>query len=280
MPKDLFGSGALYKGLRGGIGTVIEESVPVTLGWIDENGNRQLKVPDDKTDGVQKYYFTRAAEEPPGEAHNLGLNPLLPQFIKFGAPIYVSRAGTGKREWYINGLQPGEAAEFFGGRTQADPTPVYLEQFVPGLIGITSPASMRVQVFGAPYTLNGEFKWIGTRISSDMTAEIPATDGQAKYALVQIDFATATVDLQYGTEFDAALTHQQAWTTDGGSGTLFPQPDRDKFRAGYVKLISGMTAVQRAHIWAVQEIYTKSDYADILVACDEVVTYDGEVVTV
>ena len=42
MPKDLFGSGALYKGLRGGIGTVIEESVPVTLGWIDENGNRQL----------------------------------------------------------------------------------------------------------------------------------------------------------------------------------------------------------------------------------------------
>ena len=41
-----------------------------------------------------------------------------------------------------------------------------------------------------------------------------------------------------------------------------------------------MTAIQRAHIWAVQEIYTKTDYADILVACDEVVTYDGEVVTV
>lgn len=280
MPKDLFGAGSLYKGLRHGIGTVIEEGIPVTLGWLDANGSPQLKVPDDKTDGVQKYYFTRADEETPGEAHNLGPNPLLPQFIRFNAPVYVSRARTGKREWYIDGLQPGEAAEFFGGRVQADPTPVYLEQFVPGLIGTMAPASMQVRVFGAPYTLNGEFKWIGTTISADMTAAIPATDGQAKYALVQIDFATATVDLQYGTEFDAALTHLQAWSTDGGSGTLFPQPDRDKFRAGYVKLISGMTAIQRAHIWAVQEIFTKSDYADILVACDEVVTYDGEVVTV
>ena len=73
MPKDLFSAGALYSGMRGGIGTVIEDGVPVTLGWLDANGTPQLKVPDDKTDGVQKYYFTRADEETPGEALNLGM---------------------------------------------------------------------------------------------------------------------------------------------------------------------------------------------------------------
>lgn len=280
MPKDLFGKDALYSGLRTALGESLEKGIPVTLGYIDFNGAEQLLA--SSSDGIQKYWFTRSDGLPPGEAHNLGPNPLLPQFLRYGAPIYVSRAATGKREWYIDGLQPGDAADFFGSRvtTAAAPTPTTLDLFVPGLIAPTAPPSMRVQVFGAPYTLNADFKWIGTRVSADLTSSIPATDGQAKYALVQVDFATAALNISYGEEFDAALTHQQAWASDRGTGTLLPQADGDKFRAGYVKLISGMSAIRQAHIWAVQEVYTKTDYASILVACDDVVTYNGEVVTV
>jgi hypothetical protein len=54
---------------------------------------------------------------------------------------------------------------------------------------------------------------------------------------------------------------------------------RDHFRAGYIQLIAGMTAIDSEHIWAVQEIYTKTDYTDILVACGEVLTVDDEIVT-
>lgn len=279
MPTDLFGSELLYTGVRAAIGGALEEGIPVTLGWIDSSDAIQLKVDPNTNDGVQKFYYT-IGDQPPGEAHNMGPNPLDPKFLKVGAPVYVSRAKTGRREWYIDGLQPGLAEEFFGGRDAQAPTPIYLNQFVPGLVNETAPPSMRVVVFGAPYSLNGEFKWIGTKYSADFTAEVPATAGQALYALVEVDFTNDAISIQYGEEFDAGLTHQQTWAADGGSGTLFPQPDRAKFRAGYVKLVSGMTAIRRAHIWAVQEIYTKIDYTDILIACGEVVTVDGEVATV
>jgi len=135
-------------------------------------------------------------------------------------------------------------------------------------------------VYGAPYTMAGEFKWIDTLYTENLTAYIPATPGEAVYVRVQIDFDDESLEYAVGDPFDSSLSHTQVWAMDEGTGDFLPRTSRNAFRAGFVRLHYGATAITREMIFSLQEIYTKSDYRDILVAGGEVVTAGGYVVTI
>lgn len=287
---DWINAPRLYLATRDALGRSVEDPIAAFLGYLDENGAQQIDILNPAPDQVGKLYYTIAYSEDlteaigVGTAYNTGLGAIADDQKIFGAPIYLKHDPQSD-DWYIAGTRARANAQFVGSQPPRDPLPGAI---VPktGLLDETNPQSMRAIVYGSSYTLNSALKWINTLYTPDFTANIPATDGKALYVLVQVDFANEVLDCTHlGAEFDAALLPSQVWASDEGSGVYLPQPDANKFCAGFIRLVSGMTVITRSLIWALQEIFTKTNlsslnYSNILVDefSGEVVTCDGEVV--
>lgn len=260
--KDLLNTSALYDAVRGAVGRSIEDPTPVYLGYLDASGAALVKIADPAADEIGLVYYTESYSEDLSEAHsvgrayNTGIGALSDDELVFGAPIYIRRDSE-SGDWHVAGKRPRAAAGFIGTQGKRIEYPgVIVPQT--GLLDSLQPETMQAVVYGAPYTLDGDFKWIDTLYVDDQTGNIPGTDGQANYVLVEVDFTNEILTYVVGSTCDASLTHLQAWAIDAGTGTIFPQADQTKFRAGYIKLVSGMTAITRSLIWAVQEIITKT----------------------
>lgn len=282
--QDLFGSEALYKGIRSAVGRALEDPIPAFMGWLDEDGVPHVPVENPQPDEIGKYYYTPQystdlLDAPSfGTAYNTGASPIPDKLIGFGTPVYVARDRIGG-DWYFAGTRPRPTAAAGGTQPRVEATlgSVVMKS---GLLDVASPESMSAIVYEAPYTLNRTTKLIGTLYVADQTANIPATAGQAVYVLVEVDFANEALVYTIGDEFDAALTHAQAWAQDDAGGKLFPQGAQNRFRSGYIKLISGMNTITRSLIVAVQEVFTKNDLSNVVTIRGEVATAGGDIVYV
>lgn len=233
----------------------------VALGYEDETGQQILRVPGTESDAVGKYFI----HELPGRQAFVGeayLNPgtLAPGLLRFGTPVRVNYDAL-YNEWVIIAPDPKQTNEYVDGVDLTPPEPTPLSMFQPGLLDATAPPSMRAVVNGAPYSFGRTFNWWSTQQTQDFTGNgnIPTTNDTARYCLIQLDVTTGALTYTYATNTcNARLTHQQALQiADAGSGLVVPQPDATHWRVGYIKLIHGMTSIQRKiHIWAVQEVFT------------------------
>lgn|SRR5512138_1416706 len=280
----------LYRDMLNAYGMSIQDPVPVLLGWEEEDGTRVLGPDQEDTDHPGVFYFRELPNAQPfrGEASNSGRAPLEKKYLRWGMPIYIRRDPILTNVWVIDGLVPGLADEYQDGLPDNLPEPVQLDAFVPGLLDMTIPASMRVRVFGAPYSVGDQFKYIPTQETGSFNGGVTTTTGSvitvppgnifSQYVLVQLNFDTGELSYKRGTAVSSIPSHIQVWLADGGTGNYLPQVDPGHFRCGYVRLIGGMERIIRGvNIWAVQEIITKSSSAEIL---DTVLTdEDGHILT-
>ena len=260
-------------------GTAIRNGKRARLGYIDENGASRLRVETADAPRPNMYYVREADGENPfvGMASNTGGDrgtPLPAQFLLQNMPIIIKEIA--RNDWHIVGLDSFAAAEFIADVALQPPdNPTRLETFLPGLLDQTEPASMRCRVMAAPYSLMGERKWFATQQTADFSASptdvdgvtisLPTGDLTGRYILVQLDFASETLTYKQGDEFSrrylASHTLAYKYDQNDSSSTLFPLPDAECFREGYVLLLKGMTAMKRGdHIWTMQDIFTAGDY--------------------
>lgn len=268
----LIDSKRLYDAVVDAFGVSIKDPIPVALGREAADGTYELLVPSADTDEPNAYYFHELDGMPPfqGYASNSGQTPLDEKYILYGMPIYIRPDPLIQNQWVIAGPISAFASQFTAGVDLEPPVPVYQAQIVSGLLTTTDPPSMRARVMGGPYTENGVFYYIDTQQTVDFSAsptdtsstaiDVPTTNGEAIYVLVQMDVASGgTLSYKQGSAVSADAAFETIYAADAGTGTYMPQPDADRWRCGYIKLAYGMTAIQsQANIWAVQEILTHS----------------------
>lgn len=262
----------LYAAIREALGTAISEPIDARLGYIDSDDNKRLKVPADETDVPNMYYIQNVSGGQPfvGRASNTGTNPLDDKYLIYGMPVKVRHIKG--NEWVIEGISGAYAAEYIGETALHPPdNPTRLQNFLPGLLDQTEPATMKIRVHGAPYYYNGGRKYIQTQESANSITSLTDTLSNpitlpsapnAKMILVQLSYSAGTLSYKQGDTFDAALSNLQAWILDqnDSSVTIFPDADTGNFRAGFVRLLSGQTEITRiSHIWAQQDVLAISE---------------------
>jgi hypothetical protein len=261
-----------YNALRDALDYTIQESFSARLGYRDDNGITHLKVDSEDTDLPNQYYFHNPLKGTQfvGMAFNTGQVPIPDKFLIYDMPVKVKQ--TGKSIFELAGLDGILAAEFIADVPLMPPdNPTRLENFLPGLLDQTDPASMKYRIMGAAYRHNQETRYETTiTASADITSKTDFLDnaislpsvGFARYILVQWDYESHTEVLKQGDLFSQSLTHISARTLDiNDSGvTIFPFPDSDKFKCGYIRLQNDTTALLRTtNIWTQQELYSLAD---------------------
>lgn len=256
MMPDKLQLGRYYDALRNALGGAIQKPLLVRLGNRDRTA---VFVPTDETDTPEEVYV----HELPGHPSFEGT-----AYIEGAAGIDTTRLIAGTRvkiaysdeedAWTVVGVAARLNSEFMHGVDigKTAPDPVTQGQILPGLIDITDTPTMTVRVLASWYTANSVSYYIETQVSTDFTANIPATNGEARYALIMLDAPDNVLSYSYGTTFDASLQHQAAYSADGGLNNIFPLVDVGVFRIGWVRLVAGMTSIARSHIWAAQELIT------------------------
>lgn len=255
MPKELQ-LDRYYSALRDALGSSIQQPVIVRLANRDHTA---VFVPVAETDTPEEIFFHELPGHPSfeGTAFIEGASGLDTTHLIAGTRIKIVYNDEDDA-WTVVGVAARLNSEYVHGvdtsKTAPDATPQ--GQFLPGLIDITETASMTVRILASWYTAFGVSYYIETQVSTDFTANIPATNGEARYALIMLDVPDNVLSYSYGTTFDATLQHQAAYAADGGLNNIFPVVDVGLFRIGWVRLVAGMTSIARSHIWAAQELIT------------------------
>lgn len=262
----------LHQELVREFGYAIRDLFSARLGFQDATGTQFLKVLSTDTDLPNQYYFHHpsSAAEFVGTAFNTGQVPVADKFLIYDMPVRVRQVG--KAVFELAGLDGILAAEFIADVNLTPPdNPTRLENFLPGLLDQTEPASLKYRIMAAAYRHYETHKYAVTiTASGDITSltdvlgatiTLPSA-GLAKYVLVQWDFVSNSESRKQGDTFDQTLVHISANTLDqnDSSVTLFPEPDSDKFRCGYIRLQNDTTSLARGtNFWAQQEVITLAD---------------------
>lgn len=239
------------------LGSTIRKPIAVRLGYRNSSGETFVEVPDTRTDQPSKYYFHESGGTSfQGEAF-LQTGALQPWQIRFNTPILV-RQNPLNKIWEITGIDTRYAAQFFADVDQDDGVFIPYNKLAPGMLTSTRPPGMSALVLAAAYTIGDEWRYYRTQETIDWTghAQIPSTSGKARYVLVQIKFSDGTLEYKYGSEIPAYFSHLQTYdyNLSVGGNTVLPLQDDSYFRAGYIRLVNGMTAItRRNHIWTLQE---------------------------
>lgn len=198
--------------------------------------------------------------------HGLGAEPqsaypaicdLPDERLVFGAPVLVRQTANGL---CIVARNPDHDAKFWKDANPHDQKPVYLSQIMYGTIHPVF-GTMKTLVIGAMYrTASGSF-WVDDQETADFSASpldtlgaaitVPTTNLQAKGVLVQVNPATGALSYKQGAVFDALWPHALAFQQG-----KYPQPDSERTRIGYVRLVAGMTTITYDHLWIVPDLYT------------------------
>lgn len=285
-----------FKGqLKETLGDTIRKPISAKLGYQDEDGQVFLKVPETIAEQDSQYYFSAAGGQTyVGQAY-LQENVIADWQLRYGTPIRVKKDplnGT----WEIIGLDVIYSSEYFRGVDPETIVVVPLRRFEPGLLTSTQPQSMQAQVYKGAYDVGDTFKFYPTQKTINWgeaphNANVPE-DGLCRFVLVQIDPETGVLSYKYGAETVASMTFEQAYQyqINNSIATLLPEKDAGQFRCGYIKLVGGQDFIDRRdHIWSIQQVLgapsssnanelAESILSRIVVAGDEVVTSDGEVV--
>jgi hypothetical protein len=195
-----------------------------------------------------------------GQGVDMAINPdgVLPKRLIFGTPVrYTKRDGR----YEVLGLDGLNALQYLAGVAVAEQSQVELSQLNYGTLQPTQPASMRCIVRGAFYSQNDTLYYVADQYTADFSAspddvdsnpiDIPTINATALAVLVQLDPTTGALSYKQGAEFDAELTHTQAFAAG-----YYPQRDALRFAIGYVKLVKGITTLTASHLWNAAEVLT------------------------
>jgi hypothetical protein len=242
--------------ITGSYGETLAEPVPAQLG---NPTTGQVGVPPGTADIPGQVYIHGIGDDARSIGTAINAGAVQNKDLIFGAPVLIKLKN---KRWVIEGLDPYRANEYFAGVARTSQLPVSAAQFNWGLLQQTSPvASMRAQLSEAVYTQDNTLYAVADQYTADFSASpldtlaaainVPTTNLRAIAVLVQIDVTTGALSYKQGAEFDAELTHLQAFNAG-----YYPQRDSLRFAAGYVKLIAGMTAILSRHIYVTSELLT------------------------
>lgn len=174
--------------------------------------------------------------------------PFASRFLVYGLPILVRFRNE---RYIVEQLDAEIFGEFLSSYDGAhDQTPVFVDQIFYGTIHPNpSGADMTVLTIGAfygddrvPDTFSADFS-TSPLDTSARAINVTTTNNRAIGVLIQLDASTGTLEYKQGAEFNASLSHKQAY--DAG---YYPTPDTDRFRLGWVRLVKGQTQITYSHI--------------------------------
>lgn len=263
------------------LGDTLRKPMSAKLGYQNSLGEQFIKVPDSRTDQPDKYYFHEAGGTGfQGEAF-LKSGSLEKWQQRYGTPIYIQKHQV-SGEWEIIGLDTRYANQFFSGVEEDDNVLVPYHNIAPGLLTTTLPPSMQARVLEGAYRIGNNTYYVPSQLTidwSDVTysGNIPTTPLKAKFVLVQIEPVAGTLSYKYGSEFPSSYSNKQVFDLDNdfGTGTYIPLVDDLNFRCGYIRLVYGITSIQRNNIWAIQDLLTLASADSTL---DKIVVAEGQVV--
>lgn len=264
------------------LGDAIRRPMSARLGYQDSQGRILVKVPDERTDQPNRYYFHEAGGTAfQGEAW-LQPGALLPWQIRYNAPIRVKKDAL-SGEWEIVGVDSRFAQQFFAGVTEEDENLYFYESLAPGLLIATTPPSMAARVLPGAYRVGSEVKYIETLNTvnwsqAPASSNVPTLAVRSRYVMVQVDFENQALSYKYGAEFPSGTSFRQVLAFDNNTGTYIPNPDPGHFMSGLIELKGGMTVIQRANIIPLQQYLTLASTDDAIVVLDNIVTWDAHVV--
>ena len=252
------------------LGYSITEGQSARLGYTDDDGVKHIEVPASIAPHPNMYYFREATGQAPfvGMALNTGTAPLTANLLIYGMPIRVKPIAS--NVYVIDGLDGVYAAEYIGtAALHVADNPTRLENFIPGMLDQTEPATMRIRIMAAPYNYEGVVYYHETIESADSLTSLTDTSSatislpvgsQSKMVMVQRNITTGALTYKQGDSFSSlrAPTFLRAWQWDqtDSSIDLFPQPDTGSILCGYVRLNASTSAVTRTeNIWTLQQIY-------------------------
>jgi hypothetical protein len=248
--------------LRNKIGSSLKKPISARLGYMNNNGEIFLKIPESRNDQPNKYYFHEGAGIGfQGEAF-LQSGALQKWQIRYGTPIRIKQDPL-TDEWEIIGLDTKYADRFFEGVSQDEPNILNYKNIGMGLLIANEPANMFCRVLGGFYNLP-ESVYINTQSTVDWSSvphntNIPTNHLESRCVLVQIDSSTLSLTYKYGQIFPTHFNFSRLLEVDDNSGIFLPKEDDDCIRVGYIKLISGMTNITNELILPAQSyLVTKS----------------------
>lgn len=269
------------------LGDVIRKPISAILGFKDENGTVNVKVPDSDASQPSTYYFTQSGGQSfMGQAY-LRDGVIAEWQLKYGTPIRVKKDVLNDTIWEIIGLDLIYANEFFRGVDSENVDIIPIERIGPGLLTSVQPGSMKAQVLEGYYDIGDTAIWIPTQQTIDWSVapnitHMPDT-GKARFVLVEINPTTKLLNYKYGDIVPASLTFQNAYQQQEWATTevVLPQKTSGYFRAGYIKLIGGQTIIDRRSIWSNQQILGSSINPQTLLSSilSAIVTDGDDVVT-
>lgn len=186
----------------------------------------------------------------PGEIQNVRANmyceiernpkePARWQILRFDTGVYFDDQSTYETLPGLSGIGPhGADHEYVSGRPGSDPVTVYPRAISDFAVRPTSPASMKVRIYGGwyPGSVNYE-KFSGPVNSKDFTADIPGTAGRALIEAITID-AGGTIGYVTGSLFVDGLPVP---------ASSLPSVGTDVMIISAIRLVNGMTEIAEAN---------------------------------
>ena len=138
-----------------------------------------------------------------------------------------------------------------------DQTAIDLSQLNYGIAHVYSGMVLLVNgaIYGNDYVadlLTGDFATGTVQDTDSNNIVIPTTNNKAIAILIQIDPTTGILSYKQSIEFVATTSLQQQFVNG-----ILPDPDGDKYRVCYGKLIKGASVFNSDNIWVVPEILSK-----------------------
>lgn len=233
-------------------GTVIQDPIPAHIG---NPVTGETRVDPASTDRDGQYYIHGLGKDVQSAYTAVNNLPYAKEFFTYGLPVFVYKQANG---YVISDFDHERQPTFFREvKGVHDQVPVFLSQLFYGTLQ-PSPGGFTMQalVVGA---VIGEDR-VKDQLTADFSAspddvngnpiDVPTNNNRAIAVLVQVETATNTLSYKQGAEFNASLTHGQAF--DAG---YYPQPDSSKKRWGYIRLTAGMNAITYDNLYNAPELY-------------------------
>lgn len=238
-------------------GTLLKDLIPARIG---NPATSATKI--DGTDRQGLYWIHGLGTDLQSAFPAVNNLPYAREYFIYGLPVLVKKEVNG---YVIKEFDFERFPQFFDGVKGAhDQVPVYLSQLMYGTLQPDPTGySMRACVIGAVYGLYRVKDTFTSYFDSSPldttggTISIPTNNNRARGILVQVTAASGVVSYKQGAEFNAALTHGQAF--DAG---FYPAADANSQRLGWVRLVAGMTQITHAHIFNAPQIYETSAASD------------------
>jgi hypothetical protein len=235
------------------LGNPITNEVPVSVSRFGQTGFVYIHKPTGSIVEV-----SGNAEDNSSDAPEIAKLPpgLIPESkVKYGTFVRCVRKG---RVFVITGMDWTLGNELEHGVIDRIQRPVDLSLFLAGLIIPNNPADGTVKINPFPSVLGGTAYWTEVLVSSDLIdTYAPATAGQAKAVMIEVDAATGTLYYTASSAFTNP-SHPDPYSAHRSVFGNYPTTvNDDRFLVGWVKVYAGQTEVLIPDILPAQEVFSK-----------------------